>query len=47
MDVVQPTEVNRMNKKEMQPFEAYGKFMTVLAEPGTLLGVIDNDGQND
>ena len=34
-----------MNKKEMQPFEAYEKFMKVLAEPGALLGVIDNDGR--
>jgi len=27
-----------MVKKEMQPFEAYEKFMRVLAEPGGAVG---------
>ena len=34
-----------MAKKELRPFEAYEKFINVLAEPGALLGVIDNEGR--
>jgi hypothetical protein len=34
----------KMTKTEMQPFEAYEKFMKVLAEPGTFWGGIDNEG---
>jgi flavin reductase (DIM6/NTAB) family NADH-FMN oxidoreductase RutF len=34
-----------MAKKELQPFEAYEKFVKVLCKPGALLGVVDNEGR--
>ena len=34
-----------MVKTELEPFVAYKQFIKVLAEPGALLGVIDNEGR--
>lgn len=34
-----------MTKTELGPFEAYEKFIKVLAEPGALLATIDSEGR--
>jgi flavin reductase (DIM6/NTAB) family NADH-FMN oxidoreductase RutF len=34
-----------MASKELEPFEAYEKFIKVLAQPGALLGTIDGEGR--